>query len=207
MAWSNDKLRGSPLQTPGNVRIVVLIHVGGNAVSFEKWQLAPVNCTEATEASVEVGEFECRRKDDSLIPFLIHHVLIMAALAISNAADGKFYIPQTDPKFAGNTFEAPVNRVIDADAAAALQVLARAVLEYLGVPLEEAVEGTVPPIDTPHSTPAGLEPGEIHSAPRRNPHATLPAKRPRCKSPQYHDRHVRSYNPSPGPGSERQRQF
>jgi hypothetical protein len=46
-------MRGSPLQTPGNVRIVVLIHVGGNAVSFEKWQLAPVNCTEATEASVE----------------------------------------------------------------------------------------------------------------------------------------------------------
>jgi hypothetical protein len=95
----------------------------------------------------------------------------------------------------------------DADAAAALQVLAWAVLEYLGKPLEEAVEGTVPSIDTPHSTPAGLEPGEIPSAPRRNLHVTLPATRPRCKSPQYHDRHIRSYNPSPGPGPEQQRQF
>jgi hypothetical protein len=64
-----------------------------------------------------VGEFECRRKDDKLFPFIIHHVLIMArlimaALAISNAVDGKFYIPKSDPEFAGNPFEAPVNRVI-----------------------------------------------------------------------------------------------
>ncbi|KAJ5469917.1 hypothetical protein N7530_007274 [Penicillium desertorum] len=159
------------------------------------------------DESVPKDARKCFRKDDDFIPFLLNQVLIMAALAISNAVGGKFYIPQSDPKFAGDPFEVPVKRVIDADAATALQVLARAVLEYLGEPLEEAVECTVPSIDTPHSTPAGLEPGEIPSAPQRNHRATLPAKRPRCKSPQYHDWHILSYNPSPGPGPEQQCQF
>jgi hypothetical protein len=147
--------------------------VDGKRVDKDPWQ----------DESVPKYARKCFRKDDDFIPFLLNQVLIMAALAISNAVGGKFYIPQSDPKFAGDPFEVPVKRDIDADAATALQVLARAVLEYLAEPLEEAVEGTVPSIGTTHTTPAGLEPGEIPSAPRRNHRATLPAKHPPLQVP------------------------
>ncbi|KAJ6185403.1 hypothetical protein N7519_006704 [Penicillium mononematosum] len=163
MASPNTKMRGSPLQTPGNVRIVVLIHVGDITVSFEKWQLAP-----------------------------------------TNAVDGKFYIPESDPKFVGNPFEAE-----------SLMSIQRLLFRF-SHGLSSSISGSLWKRmwralflqATPHTQrQPGLSLGRSPSAPRRNSHATLPATRPRCKSPQYHDRHIRSYDPSPGPGPEQQRQF